>query len=246
MYGTEISRARYASGQDLYWTVKVEGKSAADSTVFLKMDEYNFFSGRLIKSYRDTLNFGATIPGSAGLAYADSNTFSMPLGLVITTQTWATYTAGISNWTTYIYFLHTKINPASYAGANATYALPDLLDSLTVISLDTLYNTTDTLYSTPVPGQYGYNTLFIDKIDNNGTAEVFGLGYQTKVNGATAWYGDLTGEELLFIVDDSIHMADTTAAVRISHIPADSIRYVFYGKTALRAILSTVKALWRD
>ncbi len=122
------------------------------------------------------------------------------------------------------------------------------LDSLTIALAQTLQATTDTFYTSAVSGSYGYATLLLDKTATPGTGDIFGLGYQVKHAGATKWYGDLFGGGHLFIISDSLSMpvTDTTMAIDATHILADSVRYVFYGKSALRFIAEQVRLIWRD
>jgi len=237
----------YANGKDLYWSIKVEGKSTADSLVYLKLEEFDFYSNRLLITRRDTLDFSTGLGLPGGAAYADSNTFSMPLGLTITTQTWATYTAGISNWASYIYFLHTKINPASFAGANAVYELPALLDSLTVISSDS-GNDGRRILGTPVTGRYGYMTLFLDGRGKTGTAAAFKVIAQVKDIGGE-WSGDIDlYGDTVFVLKDSVAVdSSKQKAFQPTIPPADSVKFgVEYLVAAGKNYLDKLKALWRD
>ena len=120
-------------------------------------------------------------------------------------------------------------------------------DTLTVLSsADTLQALSDTFYTEPVSGLSGIKTLLIDKTPKPGTATIFGVAYQLKTAGSTKWYGDLANSAYTFVLDDSVLMQDTTMAIVGTHIPADSVRYVIYGKSALRAVILKIKLLWRN
>ena len=235
-------------GQDHHWVIRGVSQSQTDSLVVLSIEEYVTLTGRKVGETKyDTLDFTTLFPGAVGLAYNHVNIFSVAPTFNITTAALAAYTNLTSRWAFYIYYSHEVLMEGSITGAMGTFSSP-VLDSLTILVFDTLISTADTFYTDPVSGAYGYATLLIDKIPTPSTADIFGLGYQVKHKGATKWSGDLFGSGHLFIIGDSLVMpvTDTTMAIDATHILADSVRYGFYGKSALRFIAERVKLLWRD
>ncbi len=145
-----------------------------------------------------------------------------------------------------LYYQKSKLLTVSDDGALPIYSEPTI-DSTIVLVLDTLQTAGDTIYMDPIAGDNGFLSMFLETIPKSGTGIRFGLGYQVKHRYASNWSGDLIENEHLFVLSDSLFMdEDSLRAARLQYIPADSLRFVVYGKSALRAIFKRVKVLWRD
>ena len=246
-------------GRNLQFTFKVTDISLSDSITVWSMIVTDLDRSRVIQRYTANIPYGTSgltlgvepILGYSGASHIVLNPFLDPVGFNIEVCSYARLIAWGGTYKQkafQVQFIKRSYIISNNVGGLATFSNPGKLDSLTISLGDTLQLAADTFYTTAVSGAFGYSTLFIEKIVLVGTATTFGLGYQAKYDGAPGWSGDLANDSKLFILDNAITMADADSlgAARVQYIPADSIRYAFYGKGSLRAIFKKIKALWRD
>lgn len=124
------------------------------------------------------------------------------------------------------------------------------LDTLTILTHDTLRAELDTTYSIAFPSHFEM-TEFIDAVTPNATTgTMFGHGIQLKFRGVNAWFAPaLTAPKKFWVMDDSLNIltGDSLIARVDSLPPADSVRVVIWGKSNLgRVIIRWVKVLFRD
>ena len=146
----------------------------------------------------------------------------------------------------HVYFHKTRLLQASDLGALGIFSLPNA-DTLTILVWDTLTSAEDTIYTTAVPGDMGYTSLFIDQYPAiNTNQSMFGLGLQVKIaDGQWARPMDNTRDKVKVLADSVV--ADSAVVVdRVNNVPADSVRYAVWGKAAADVIIRAIKALWRD
>ncbi len=227
---TTATLETYTENREIDWHIKVVGIDSAQNRMTLEVTERG--PGRNRRTWEQIVLWQSAVPVM--------NDSILP-GIAVIMDTVA-YIGDETN----LFFTYTEFATASIAGAMGTFSDP-IIDSLTILALDTLYSAEDTFYTDPVPGNQGFMTMLIETIPITSTGTRFGLGYQVKYAGASNWFGDLEDEGHLFILSDSLFMGtDSLRAARVQTIPADSTRFAIYGKSALRAILKKVKILWRD
>jgi len=144
------------------------------------------------------------------------------------------------------YFWKTRFIQGSDLGALGTFSLPHT-DTLTVLTWDTLTATTDTIYTSAIPGDRGYVSLFVDQYPKiNTNVSLFGVGLQVKIDDGE-WARPLgTTRGILKVVIDSAAVDSGVVVERINNVPADSTRYAIWAKGAADVIIRKIRALWRD
>jgi hypothetical protein len=231
----------YADGQEMYWVVSVESFSA-DSIAILKIEELRPGSSKVLKVYRETVDWGAR-----STAHREDSLGSAPMGLNITVCA-ASAIAPLSqtvrsSWRWYLYLSKTKTIDGSRDGAVATWSKP-MLDTLTISGRDTLAEGSlgDTLFTKAIPGSFGYVTLFIQ----GDSAAAVNISSQVKYNGGD-WAGPLDTTFAFFSILDNVVVSSTgPKAYWTSGTPSDSTRFVIINKMDGRGLIQFIKALWRD
>lgn len=229
----------YASGKDLMWTIMVEGYSSTDSLVYLRRQEFDLRSGRLIRTDRDTANY------TGGTAHVDSLTFGRTPLMNLSLNTLAILTQPIAKtYATHVYLLHEKMVPGSTSGSVATYSLPASMDSVTIASRDTLTEGLmgDTLYCSAISGEYGYTSVFLES-DSNMVAI---LGYQVKMRGFD-WATPMDSLIGFFTAVNPAYVnSGAPRAYWVSTTPADSIRFLIINNMTGRGLLKKAYIGRRD
>jgi hypothetical protein len=171
------------------------------------------------------------------------------LGLNLSLCSYATLLQSVG-WTWNLYLWDLKLNPGSSRGAVATYGLPQL-DTLTILANDSInISSTDTTFTTPISGQFGYITLFVNAttISADTAVAAFGLVYQVKAADGS-WSGpiDYYSKTSFALVDSVAFARGQTRAYWPTTTPADSVRFAVFNKSILgRLVITSIKALWRD
>ena len=144
------------------------------------------------------------------------------------------------------YFWKTRFIQGSDLGALGTFSLPHA-DTLTILAWDTLKTTADTIWTTAILGDVGYVSLFIDQYPNISTGiSMFGVGIQTKIdNGPWAFPLD-NNRSIVDVMIDSAAVDSGVVVERLNNVPADSVRFALWSKSAWDVIIRKVQALWRD
>jgi hypothetical protein len=237
----------YTNGQDRYWDVSIERFYANDSTAVLKVEEKETQSDNLKATYRKTISWKAK-PN----VHIEDDLGGSPLGLNVVVCA-ASTVAAVSpatraTWRWKLYLTQKILAKASSVGSVATYSLPDRLDSLTILTSDTL-EIGDTTYTAAIPGNYGYVVLFV----NHGgvaldTLNTYAVDYQVKLAGSD-WSGplDIYGNAAYALLDSVTADSGSVRSYRAQSIPADSVRYRIRALSNVGSnIIEWVKALWRD
>lgn len=149
-----------------------------------------------------------------------------------------------------------KISWAPKENINVTQVPPDKMDSLTIITQDTIsVSGADSSTSKAFPGRYGYITLWLTGTTTSADSTAFcaGIFYQVKRGGSSIWCGDLSmpGQNYFNCGLDSIWMSrGNTKEFWFSMAnsgPVDSMRLKVAPKnSAYRAIITGVHVKWRD
>ena len=237
------SLASYAENKDLQWVIVVEGASLTDSLVYLRRQEFDLRSGRLIRTDRDTVNYSSTSSYRTG-ARLDSLTFKRTPMMNLNLNTWAVLSQPIAKtYATHVYLLHEKMVPGSTSGSIATYSIPQV-DSLTIASRDTLKGGLmgDTLYCSAISGEYGYTSVFVESDSNM----VCILGYQVKMRGSN-WAAPMDSLIGFFkAVNPAYVNSGAPRAYWVSTTPADSVRFMIINNMTGRGLLKKAYIGRRD
>ena len=136
--------------------------------------------------------------------------------------------------------------PDNRFGALGTFSLPSS-DTTTILVWDTITAATDTIWTTSVPADMGYITLFIDQYPKVNTNEsLFGAGLQVKMDDGPWAFPVGNNQSIVEVLWDSAAVDSGVVVERVNNVPADSVRYAFWGKGAWDIIFRKVRALWRD
>jgi hypothetical protein len=150
--------------------------------------------------------------------------------------------------TVYIYLMTHQLILGK-GNALAIWSLPST-DSLTILANDSLaIKSTDTTYTSAIPGQYGFITLFLTAYGATvDTVPCFGIEYQVKtVSGSWAGPIDYYNYTAFPLIDSLAVKHGETKAYWPTTTPADSIRFMLINKsTTGRSVVNKLKALWRD
>lgn len=238
------SLASYAENKDLQWVIVVEGASLTDSLVYLRRQEFDFRSGRLVRTDRDTVNYSSTSSYRTG-ARLDSLTFNRTPMMNLNLNTWAVLSQPVAKtYATHVYLLNEKLVPGSNSGSIATYSLPASMDSVTIASRDTLTEGLmgDTLYCSAISGEYGYTSVFIESDSNM----VGILGYQVKMRGSN-WATPMDSLIGFFTAVNPAYVnSGAPRAYWVSTTPADSVRFLIINNMAGRGLLKKAYIGRRD
>ena len=238
------SLASYAENRDLQWVIVVEGTSSSDSLVYLRRQEFDFRSGRLIRTDRDTVNYSSTSAYETG-ARLDSLTFGRTPMMNLNLNTWAILSQPVAKtYATHVYLLNEKLVPGSISGSVATYSLPTSMDSVTIAGRDTLTAGLmgDTLYCSAISGEYGYTSVFLESDSNM----VSILGYQVKMRGSD-WATPMDSTIGFFTaVNPSYVNSGAPRAYWVSTTPADSVRFLIINNAVGRGLLKKAYIGRRD
>lgn len=229
-----------------YWTITIKSWETPD--LELELREYGFGAAR--GKFKDTF----TLTNLGGGQFWTDSLFKNVAGHTFDWSVCFGDTADIDvNDEFRFYFWKTRFIPGAGIdlppdrfGALATFSLPGS-DTLTIAAWDTITAAADTFYTTAVPGDMGYVSLFIDQYPLiNTNISLFGVGLQVKMEDGE-WSRPLgnTRDKVKTVVD-SAACDSAVVSERINNIPADSVRYVFWGKGAADIIFRKIRALWRD
>jgi len=231
------SMATLTGDRERYWSMKVVSRDGLEMELELR----EFGSGAARGSFKETVNH------QGGSQWTTDSLFKDVSGHTFDWSVCFNDTAYIDAGDEFrFYFWRTRFAQGSDLAALGVYSLPST-DTLTIAAWDTITAITDTFYTGAVPGDVGYISLFIDQYPKvSGNVSSFGVGLQVKVADGE-WSRPLgNSRDKIKTVVDSAACDSAVVSERIGNIPADSVRYVFWGKSAADIIFRKIRALWRD